>query len=189
MPIDSSVRAGGRLYLPLVNKAAKVITRMTSKWGVHCDIYYCQNDLSTLNIQSINTNELIYQEEPDVSDILLCFPAFWENLGAKDFNFDSHDTEEIEDSIYALPSVVIPLLAKVVIKESGTNRVYIIRKIILEHINNNVELFLQYFVDVMPSGDTVGQTDDLRMKYEDKSIFNAKDNTEYIPEGVAISKL
>lgn len=189
MPVDSSIRAGGKLYHPLVKKSERVITRMTAKWGVVCDVYYCQNDLSTLDIHSINTNELKYDQFPDLFEIKLCLPAFWENLGAQDFNFDSHDTEETGDSIFTLPDVVLPLLAKVVVKEQGTNRVYIIRKTVLEHINNEIQLFLQYFIDVMPSTDTDMQIEGLKDMYFDKSIFNPEDETQYIESGYSISKL
>ena len=189
MPIDKSIRSGGKLYDPLVAKAVKVITRMTTKWGVKCDVYYCKNELSTLDVQSINTNELKYNSVPDLPDQLLCLPAFWENLGANDFNFDSHEAEEIADSIYTLPSLSLPLLCKVVIREEGTNRAYIVRKIVLEHINRNIELFLQYYVDIMPTNDTANEIADLKAKYEDKSIFNPEDNTDYLPAGVTVSKL
>jgi hypothetical protein len=189
MPIDYSPRGGGKLYLPLQNKANKVISRMTVKWGVKCDIFYCQNDLSTLDIRSINTNELEYSGTPDVENIILCFPAFWENLGVNDFNFNSHESEEIGDSIYTTPAVVIPLLAKVVVRENGTNRVYIIRKTVLEHINNEVQLFLQYFVDIMPTDEAESQVQGLVDIYGDKSIFNVTDDTEYLNSGVTISKL
>lgn len=189
MPIESSPRSGGKLYHPLQSKAEKVITRMTSKWGVHCDVYYCQNDLSTLDIRSINTNELDYNGEADLENIILCIPAFWENLGVQDFNFSSRESEEIADSIFTTPDTILPLLSKVVIRENGTNRVYIIRKTVLEHINENIQLFLQYYIDIMPVDDVEDQTASLREIYSDKSIYNIEDSSDYLGTGTSISKL
>ena len=189
MSVEESRFEGGELYAPLVNRAYKLITRMTAKWGVRCDIYHCQNDLSTLDMYGINTDELVYLNTPDLSDEKLVLPAIWENYGMNDFNTDSHSAEEVEDSIYTLPDLVIPILSKVVVKEDNTNRVYIIRKTLLEHYNQ-AELYLQYIIDIMPSDDADKQVAELEEKYADKSIYNKpEDETDYLPEGTTISKI
>jgi hypothetical protein len=191
MPIDSSVRSDGKLYNPLVRKAERVISRMTAKWGAYCDLYYCQNDLSTLDLYQINTDNLKYNNVPDVENIKLCLPALWENYGVNDFNIASHSSEEKEDSIFTLPDIKIPLLTKVVARANNTNRVYIIRKTVLEHYNLN-ELFLQYLLDIMPSDDAKEQMADISQAYSELSIFNADQGIvteELLPQGVRIDKI
>lgn len=189
MPELTSVRDKGKLYLPLVRKAEKLIHRMTAKWGVSVKVFYCQNSLDSLNLYGINTNELLYNNVPDLETIL-CFPAMWENYGIEDFNVHSTSPQELEDSIYTLPDLKIPLLAKVVVVEENTNRVYIIRKVILEHFNL-AELFLQYVVDIMPSDESLGQVEAINAEIEDLSIFNdTQSNTPAtLPQGVTISKI
>lgn len=191
MSENYSPREGGKLYLPLVRKAERVINRMTAKWGVNCDIYHCKNNINDLDIYGINTNELKYDIAPDLNAKLV-LPAVWENYGVKDFNTGSHSSEELEDSIYTLPAVKIPILSKIVVREGNTNRVYIVRKTILEHFNQ-AELYLQYVLDIMPSDDALSQVEDLDASYEDMSIFNQEQsntNTEdLLPPGISIKPI
>lgn len=184
-----SQREQGKLYLPLVRKSEKLINRMTAKWGVNVEVFYCQNDINSLNLYGIDTNELLFSSVPDYKG-KLCFPAFWENFGIQDYNVQSVLSQEIEDSIYTLPDLKIPLLAKVVVTEDNTNRVYIIRKIVLEHFNL-AELYLQYFVDIMPTDETLDQVETIHQEVKDLSVFNSlqQEVPSSLPQGVQISKI
>lgn len=187
MSIESSRFSGGRLYNTLIDQAYKLITRMTSKWGVNCEVYYCQNDLATLTMYSINTDELTYSDVPDLQ-INLVLPEFWENYGMGNHNVDSHSGEELDSKIFTLPSVKIPLLAKVVVREAKTNRTYIIRKIILEHFNL-AELFLEYTLDIMP---TKAELPQMRVEHRGLSIFNevhGADEDNALPVNHSVRKL
>lgn len=191
MPLDSSIRAGGKLYDPLVRKSERIITRLKAKWGVPCDLFYCQNNLNDLNLYQINTDDLKYNDLPDVENIILCIPAMWENFGMNDFNINSHSSEEKDASIYDLPSVKIPILTKVVARANNTNRSYIIRKTVLEHYPR-ANLFLEYILDVMPNSDDTGQMSNLQSEYAELSIFNGVPDItteELLPDGITIDRI